>query len=93
MKHSTTNTLVGAIASVVALAGIQQADAADALAICTSGQPYAYPNNGANIVFNPLGGFLHAGADHAEGFCYVNDIVVSIIMFLARVMRVADLDP
>lgn len=67
MKHSTTNTLVGAIASVVALAGIQQADAADALAICTSGQPYAYPNNGANIVFNPDQGPLNAVLTNADG--------------------------
>ncbi|MGD9161268.1 MAG: acetoin utilization protein AcuC [Desulfobacteraceae bacterium] len=28
--------------------------------------------------FNPLGGFHHAGKGNAEGFCYVNDIVIAI---------------
>ncbi len=32
----------------------------------------------ALIAFNPLGGFHHAMAEHAEGFCYINDIVISI---------------
>ena len=30
------------------------------------------------IAFNPLGGFHHAGAGRAEGFCYINDIVIAI---------------
>lgn len=30
------------------------------------------------LAFNPAGGLHHAGSDRAEGFCYVNDIVVSI---------------
>jgi acetoin utilization protein AcuC len=29
--------------------------------------------------FNPLGGFHHAMPDHAEGFCYINDIVIAIL--------------
>jgi acetoin utilization protein AcuC len=33
---------------------------------------------GARMVFNPQGGFHHAGADHAEGFCYINDVAVAI---------------
>jgi acetoin utilization protein AcuC len=31
----------------------------------------------ANIAFNPSGGFHHAHAAHASGFCYLNDIVVA----------------
>jgi acetoin utilization protein AcuC len=46
----------------------------------------------ANVVFNPLGGFHHSSRSHAEGFCYVNDIIVAIDMFLARGMRVAYVD-
>jgi acetoin utilization protein AcuC len=30
------------------------------------------------LAFNPAGGLHHAGRERAEGFCYVNDIVVSI---------------
>jgi acetoin utilization protein AcuC len=30
------------------------------------------------LAFNPAGGLHHAGRDKAEGFCYVNDIVVSL---------------
>ncbi|MBN1634891.1 MAG: acetoin utilization protein AcuC [Deltaproteobacteria bacterium] len=32
----------------------------------------------ADIAFNPIGGLHHAGPDFAEGFCYVNDIVIAI---------------
>ena len=32
----------------------------------------------ALIAFNPLGGFHHAGPGNAEGFCYINDIVIAI---------------
>ena len=32
----------------------------------------------AIIAFNPLGGFHHAGSGRAEGFCYINDIVIAI---------------
>ncbi|MFC1868552.1 acetoin utilization protein AcuC [Thermodesulfobacteriota bacterium] len=32
----------------------------------------------ALIAFNPLGGFHHAGSGRAEGFCYINDIVIAI---------------
>ncbi len=34
----------------------------------------------AQRAFNPVGGFHHAGVNHAEGFCYVNDICVAISM-------------
>ena len=32
----------------------------------------------ALIAFNPLAGFHHALPDHAEGFCYINDIVIAL---------------
>ena len=32
----------------------------------------------ADIVFSPVGGLHHAGYANAEGFCYVNDIVIAI---------------
>ena len=35
-------------------------------------------NGDALIAFNPLGGFHHARSDKAEGFCYINDIVIAI---------------
>jgi acetoin utilization protein AcuC len=44
------------------------------------------------VAFNPVGGFHHAGRDHAEGFCYVNDIAVAIIQLLKQGMRVAFVD-
>ena len=35
-------------------------------------------NNEADTVFSPVGGLHHGGYGHAEGFCYVNDIVIAI---------------
>jgi len=32
----------------------------------------------ADLVFSPVGGLHHSGYAHAEGFCYVNDIVIAI---------------
>ena len=49
-------------------------------------------NENANVVFNPLGGFHHASRNWAEGFCYVNDIIVAIDAFLAHGLRVAYID-
>lgn len=46
----------------------------------------------ANVVFNLLGGFHHASRSHAEGFCYVNDVILAIDMFLAAGFRVACVD-
>ena len=46
----------------------------------------------ANVVFNPLGGFHHAGRDHAEGFCFVNDIAIAILHLLRQGLRVAYVD-
>ncbi len=49
-------------------------------------------NGEATVAFNPLGGFHHAGRDHAEGFCYVNDIAVAITHLIKRGLRVAFVD-
>ncbi|MDP7264536.1 MAG: GNAT family N-acetyltransferase, partial [Candidatus Thermoplasmatota archaeon] len=49
-------------------------------------------NENANVVFNPLGGFHHASRNWAEGFCYVNDVIVAIDAFLAHGLRVAYID-
>ena len=49
-------------------------------------------NENANLVFNLLGGFHHASRNHAEGFCYVNDVIVAIDTFLAQGFRVACID-
>lgn len=46
----------------------------------------------ARGVFNPLGGFHHAGAAHAEGFCYVNDLAIAITELTRRGKRVAYID-
>jgi acetoin utilization protein AcuC len=35
-------------------------------------------NGNALVAFNPLGGFHHAKPAHAEGFCYINDIVIAV---------------
>jgi acetoin utilization protein AcuC len=35
-------------------------------------------NGEALTAFNPLGGFHHARKSSAEGFCYINDIVIAI---------------
>jgi len=41
-------------------------------------------DGGALVAFNPLGGFHHAGPGHAEGFCYINDIVIAIMEALKK---------
>ncbi len=46
----------------------------------------------ANVVFNPIGGFHHASRIFAEGFCYVNDIIVAIDILLAKGYRIAYID-
>ena len=45
----------------------------------------------AVVAFNPSGGFHHAQAGHAAGFCYVNDIVVAAEEFAKAGMRVQGL--
>ena len=44
------------------------------------------------VAFNPVGGFHHAGRDHAEGFCYVNDVAVAITHLIRKGLRVAFVD-
>jgi acetoin utilization protein AcuC len=41
----------------------------------------------ADTVFSPVGGLHHGGYGHAEGFCYVNDIVIAIRRLLANGYR------
>ena len=43
---------------------------------------------------NPAGGFHHAFPDHAEGFCYLNDIAMGIrrLLDLGRIERAAVID-
>ncbi len=44
------------------------------------------------VAFNPVGGFHHAARNHAEGFCYVNDVAVAITHLLKKDCRVAFVD-
>ena len=46
----------------------------------------------ADIVFNPTGGFHHAGKDFAAGFCYINDVVLAAKRLLDRKRRVLYVD-
>jgi acetoin utilization protein AcuC len=49
-------------------------------------------NGEARFVFNPFGGFHHAGSDHAEGFCYINDIAVAVSDLMRKGLRIACID-
>lgn len=42
--------------------------------------------------FNPSGGFHHAAADHAAGFCYMNDAVVALMALTRSGRRCVFLD-
>lgn len=46
----------------------------------------------ADVAMNLYGGLHHAMPDHAEGFCYLNDIAVAIPEALERNWRVAYVD-
>ena len=46
----------------------------------------------ADVVFNPIGGMHHAGRDHASGFCYLNDIAITITDLVRKGMRIAYID-
>jgi acetoin utilization protein AcuC len=46
----------------------------------------------ADIAFNLLGGFHHATADRAAGFCYLNDVVLAAMRLADAGKRVACLD-
>jgi acetoin utilization protein AcuC len=45
-----------------------------------------------DIAFNPSGGFHHARAQMASGFCYLNDLVLACMRFLNDGKRVLYLD-
>ena len=45
-----------------------------------------------DIAFNPSGGFHHARAEMASGFCYLNDMVLACMRFLNDGKRVLYLD-
>jgi len=49
-------------------------------------------DNSYDVIFNPLGGFHHALYSQAEGFCYINDIVIAIKEGLNRNIRITYLD-
>lgn len=46
----------------------------------------------ANIVFNPSGGFHHAGPERAAGFCYMNDVAIACTILAEQRKRVLYLD-
>jgi acetoin utilization protein AcuC len=46
----------------------------------------------ADVVFNPSGGFHHAGAEKASGFCYLNDVVLGCQRLAEAGKRVLCLD-
>lgn len=46
----------------------------------------------ARIVFNPSGGYHHAGPEGASGFCYINDVVLGCMRLRDAGMRVLFLD-
>ena len=46
----------------------------------------------AEVAFNISGGLHHAMADHASGFCYINDPVIAIQSLVNRGRRVAYVD-
>ncbi len=46
----------------------------------------------ARIAYNPSGGYHHAFADHAGGFCYVNDVVLGCMTLADAGKRVLFVD-
>lgn len=49
-------------------------------------------NDKSDIVFNPSGGYHHANADKAGGFCYINDVVLACMTFIEAGKKVLNLD-
>jgi len=45
-----------------------------------------------DVAFNPSGGYHHAHASHAAGFCYINDVVLASLRLAAAGKRVLVLD-
>jgi acetoin utilization protein AcuC len=48
--------------------------------------------NQADVVFNPSGGFHHAGPERASGFCYINDVALACTVLSEQGKRVLYLD-
>ncbi|MBL7146333.1 MAG: acetoin utilization protein AcuC, partial [Phycisphaerae bacterium] len=46
----------------------------------------------AEVVFNPSGGFHHAGPERASGFCYINDVALACMILAEEGKRVLYLD-
>jgi acetoin utilization protein AcuC len=46
----------------------------------------------ASVAFNPSGGYHHAHANRAAGFCYINDVVLGIMTLVEAGKRVLYLD-
>jgi len=46
----------------------------------------------ADVVFNPSGGFHHAGPERASGFCYINDVALACTVLAEAGKRVLYLD-
>ncbi|MCX7893304.1 MAG: hypothetical protein N2544_13175 [Burkholderiales bacterium] len=44
------------------------------------------------VAFNPAGGMHHARPDHAQGFCYFNDVALAILRLRRAGLRVAYVD-
>ena len=64
-------------------------------ALAAGGSPHGAGmilNDEVDIAFNPSGGFHHADADGASGFCYLNDIVIAAEMFAGSGRRVLVID-
>ena len=49
-------------------------------------------SDSADVVFNPSGGFHHAGPERASGFCYINDVALACITLAEKGKRVLYLD-
>ena len=49
-------------------------------------------SDGRAYAFNPIGGFHHAYPDHAEGFCYINDLAVAGKLLRRDGLRFAYID-
>ncbi len=60
-------------------------DIIDAQILCCGGSSLAaHTALETGACFHIGGGFHHAFSDHAEGFCYLNDVVFSAVMMLAQ---------
>ena len=46
----------------------------------------------ADVVFNPSGGYHHAGPERAAGFCYINDVALACMVLAEQGKRVLYLD-